>query len=134
MSAKSMAASTARTNGPSTRFIRGYEVSLKWVLRHQPLMLLVTLATIGLTIYLYVVVPKGFFPQQDTGRLSGQILADQATSFQAMRGRLLQIRERGDAATGRGKPACLHRRLRRGRPRDQYRHHVRYAEAAEGAQ
>src|ERR1700693_5657114 len=54
-------------------------------------MLLVTLSTIGLTIYLYVVIPKGFFPQQDTGRLSGQIMADQGTSFQAMRTRVLQI-------------------------------------------
>ena len=70
---------------------RGYEVSLRWVLRHQPLMLLVTLSTLALTVYLYVVIPKGFFPQQDTGRLSGQIMADQATSFQAMRTRVLQI-------------------------------------------
>ena len=70
---------------------RGYEVSLQWVLRHQPLMLLVTLSTIALTIYFYVIIPKGFFPQQDTGRLSGQIMADQATSFQAMRSRVLQI-------------------------------------------
>ena len=70
---------------------RGYEISLRWVLRHQPLMLLVTLSTIALTIYLYVIIPKGFFPQQDTGRLSGQIMADQATSFQAMRERLLQM-------------------------------------------
>jgi multidrug efflux pump len=70
---------------------RGYELSLRWVLRHQPLMLLVTLSTIGLTIYLYVIIPKGFFPQQDTGRLSGQIMADQATSFQAMETRVLQI-------------------------------------------
>jgi multidrug efflux pump len=61
-----------------------YESTLGWVLRHQPLMLLVTLGTIAFTIYLYVVVPKGFFPQQDTGRLQGTIQADQNTSFQAM--------------------------------------------------
>jgi len=73
------------------RILRGYEHSLGWVLRHQALTLLVTLSTIGFTIYLYVRIPKGFFPQQDTGRLSGQILADQATSFQAMRDRLIQF-------------------------------------------
>ena len=73
------------------KILKGYEVSLSWVLRHQPLMLLVTLATIGFTVYLYIAIPKGFFPQQDTGRLTGQILADQATSFQAMRTRTIQF-------------------------------------------
>ena len=61
-----------------------YERSLRFVLRHQPATLFVTLATIGLTIYLYAIVPKGFFPQQDTGRLSGNLMADQDTSYQAM--------------------------------------------------
>src|SRR5207302_1752034 len=61
-----------------------YEASLSWVLRHEPLMLLVTIATVAFTVYLYVIVPKGFFPQQDTGRLTGAIQADQNTSFQAM--------------------------------------------------
>ncbi len=64
--------------------LRGYERSLGWVLRHQPLMLAVTVATIVLTAYLYVQVPKGFFPEQDTGRLSGFVKTDQDTSFQAM--------------------------------------------------
>jgi len=64
--------------------LRLYERSLAWVLRHQPLTMIVTLATIGFTIYLYVIVPKGFFPQQDTGRLIGQLTADQDTSFQRM--------------------------------------------------
>jgi multidrug efflux pump len=54
-------------------------------------MLLVTLATIGVSIYLYVVIPKGFFPQQDTGTLFGIITADQSSSFQAMRERLEQF-------------------------------------------
>jgi len=62
-----------------------YEKTLTVVLRHPLAMLIVTIATIGLTVVLYVVVPKGFFPQQDTGRLMGSIQADQATSFQAMR-------------------------------------------------
>jgi multidrug efflux pump len=72
-------------------FLRRYETTLRWVLRHQPLMLLVTLATIGLSVYLYVIVPKGFFPQQDTGTLFGSITADQSSSFQAMRERLDQF-------------------------------------------
>ncbi len=61
-----------------------YEKSLSIVLRHEWITLLVTLSTIGFTIYLYIVVPKGFFPQQDTGRLSGNLVADQDASFQAM--------------------------------------------------
>ena len=65
-----------------------YDMTLSWVLRHQALMLVVTLATIVFTAYLYVVIPKGFFPQQDTGRLIGIIQADQNTSFQAMSRRL----------------------------------------------
>jgi multidrug efflux pump len=54
-------------------------------------MLLVTLATIGFTIYLYVVIPKGFFPQQDTGGLVGAIQADQGISFQSMQQILRQF-------------------------------------------
>jgi len=71
--------------------LRMYETSLGWVLRHQRLTMLVTLSTIGLTAYLYVIVPKGFFPQQDTGRLAGSVQADQDTSFQAMRSFLTQF-------------------------------------------
>ncbi|PVY80259.1 multidrug efflux pump [Cupriavidus alkaliphilus] len=66
----------------------GYARSLSTALRLSPLVWLVLLATIALNVYLYVIVPKGFFPQQDTGRLIGFIRADQATSFQAMRGKL----------------------------------------------
>jgi len=62
-----------------------YRSSLTWVLRHQPLTLSVTLLTMIATTALYVIVPKGFFPQQDTGRISGSIVADQDTSFQSMR-------------------------------------------------
>jgi len=73
------------------RILAGYEHSLSWVLRHRRLTFLATLATIGITVYLYVIIPKGFFPQQDTGRLTGSIQADQATSFQAMHTRVLQV-------------------------------------------
>jgi multidrug efflux pump len=61
-----------------------YESSLQWVLRHQFTMIIATLLTIAFTGWLYVVVPKGFFPQQDAGRLTGTIMADQDTSFQQM--------------------------------------------------
>ncbi len=61
-----------------------YRISLQAVLRHQPLTLLVFFATMGLTVYLYFIVPKGFFPQQDTGRLIGSIQADQDTSYRSM--------------------------------------------------
>jgi multidrug efflux pump len=68
--------------------LAGYRASLAWGLRHSALVLLVLLATIGLNVYLYVIIPKGFFPQQDTGRLIGGIQADQSISFQAMRDKL----------------------------------------------
>ena len=71
--------------------LRGYAASLAWVLRHPRTMLLVTLATMALTIYLYILVPKGFFPQQDTGRLFGNIRAAQDISFQAMRDKLTEV-------------------------------------------
>jgi multidrug efflux pump len=66
-----------------------YEITLLRVLRHQFITLLVTLSTIGFTIYLYIIVPKGFFPQQDTGRLTGNLIGDQDISFQSM-SKLLQ--------------------------------------------
>jgi multidrug efflux pump len=61
-----------------------YGRSLARVLRHPVLTLAVLLGTIGLNVYLFIHVPKGFFPQQDNGRLSGSIQADQSTSFQTM--------------------------------------------------
>jgi NodT family efflux transporter outer membrane factor (OMF) lipoprotein len=68
-----------------------YERTLSWVLKHQPLMLFVTLATIAFTVYLYFPIPKGFFPQQDTGRLIGMIQADQDISFQALSVKLTEF-------------------------------------------
>ena len=67
---------------------QGYGRSLNWVLNHSRWTLLVFLGTIGLTIYLYIAIPKTFMPEQDTGRLMGSIQADQSISFQAMRGKL----------------------------------------------
>jgi multidrug efflux pump len=71
--------------------LRRYERSLAWVLHHQPLVLLITLATMAASVYLYVIIPKGFFPQQDTGRLTGSIQADQSSSFQAMQQRMSKL-------------------------------------------
>ncbi len=71
----------------------GYASSLAWVLRHPRTMLVVTLATMAVTVYLYILVPKGFFPQQDTGRLFGNIQAAQDISFQAMRQKLSEVVE-----------------------------------------
>ena len=62
----------------------GYEHGLKWVLRHQGFMLLVTVATIIATVWLYIIVPKGFFPQQDTGLMIGVTDAAQDISFATM--------------------------------------------------
>lgn len=70
------------------RWVAGYERSLHWALRHGPLVMLLLLCTIGFNIYLYTIVPKGFFPVQDTGRLSGIIQADQSISSQAMQQKL----------------------------------------------
>ena len=67
-----------------------YGRSLSIVLRHSLITAAIFLGTIGLTAYLFIRMPKGFFPQQDTGRLMGQILADQDTSFQSMDRILLQ--------------------------------------------
>ena len=81
--------------GPPGRFNRGcervfqwgltgYEHGLKWVLRHQGFMLLVALATFVGTVALYIIVPKGFFPQQDTGVMMGSTDAAQDVSFTTM--------------------------------------------------
>ncbi len=81
-----------KTSERAFQWILGrYESTLSWVLRHQPLTLAVTLLTMGATVYLYVIIPKGFFPQQDTGRINGSIVADQDFSFQAMRGRITEL-------------------------------------------
>jgi multidrug efflux pump len=68
-----------------------YSRALKIVLRHQPLTLLITIATAALSIYLYIIVPKGFFPQQDTGRLQGSVQAAQDISFASMKNKMTQF-------------------------------------------
>jgi multidrug efflux pump len=70
---------------------RGYEHSLDWALGAQWLVLLVLVLVIGLNGYLFVMVPKGYFPQQDTGQIQGGMRADQSISFQAMQDKLRQL-------------------------------------------
>jgi multidrug efflux pump len=85
-----------KREGPKRRSLfdrvqAGYGRTLSWALRHGPLVVLILLATIGLNVYLLTIIPKGFFPQQDTGRLNGGIQADQSISFQSMEKKLSQM-------------------------------------------
>ncbi|HVR25195.1 MAG TPA: multidrug efflux RND transporter permease subunit [Candidatus Polarisedimenticolia bacterium] len=68
--------------------LAGYRHALRWVLDYQLVTLVVTILVAVLSGYLYYIVPKGFFPQQDTGRLTGSVQAAQDISFQAMRGKM----------------------------------------------
>jgi len=83
--------------GPG-RFERGflalraeYERTLEWALDHRRLMLFTLIATIVLNVYLYIIVPKGFFPQQDTGQLQGGMRADAFASFQLVKSKLEEV-------------------------------------------
>ena len=71
--------------------VKVYGRTLSTVLRFPAITLAVLMATIALNVYLYSYVPKGFFPQQDNGRMMGAIQADQDTSFQAMDRTLKQM-------------------------------------------
>ncbi len=71
--------------------IRNYGRSLTWVLRHSAIVLLIAIGTLALNIYLFVIVPKGFFPQQDTGRINGNFIGDQSTSFQSMQDKIARL-------------------------------------------
>jgi multidrug efflux pump len=71
--------------------LRIYQHSLAWMLRHAAITLGILLLTVGINIYLLIIVPKGFFPQQDTGRILGGIQGVQDTSFQAMRDRIARF-------------------------------------------
>jgi len=77
-----------RSGRRRVRWSLWYRRSLAWSLRHGPVLWLILLAVIALNVTLYRSIPKGFFPQQDTGRIFGAIRADQSSSFQAMQQRL----------------------------------------------
>ena len=70
---------------------RSYEVSLDWALGSRLIVMAILLAVIGLNVYLFIKIPKGFFPEQDTGQINGGIRADRSISFQAMQGKLKQL-------------------------------------------
>ncbi|GAB3483331.1 efflux RND transporter permease subunit [Polaromonas eurypsychrophila] len=73
------------------RVHRGYEISLDWALAARGIVMLSLVAVIALNVYLFVSIPKGYFPQQDTGQISGGIRADRSISFQAMQTKLKAI-------------------------------------------
>jgi len=73
------------------RALAGYERSLDWALRHSRFVLFIFFAAIVLNVMLFYIVPKGFFPQEDTGRLIGSLQADQSVSFQLMTQKLRQM-------------------------------------------
>ncbi|HUI11974.1 MAG TPA: efflux RND transporter permease subunit [Xanthobacteraceae bacterium] len=73
------------------RVLAGYERSLTWALRHSRLVLAIFFGAIALNFVLFAVVPKGFFPEEDTGRLIGSLHADQSVSFQLMTQKLRQM-------------------------------------------
>jgi len=68
--------------------LAGYGRSLRWALEHRRITLAALFGTVALNFYLYIIVPKGFMPQQDTGRINGSLTADQSISFQAMQQKL----------------------------------------------
>jgi multidrug efflux pump len=73
------------------RLLAGYERTLGWALRHGVLVMLILAGTVGLNVALFTIIPKGFFPEQDTGRLMGSITADQSISFQAIQQKLVEM-------------------------------------------
>jgi len=73
------------------RLATEYERGLRWVLQHQGLVLTITLLTFVLNVYLYILVPKGFFPEQDTGRIGGQVQGQQDVSFPEMKKKVLAL-------------------------------------------
>jgi hydrophobe/amphiphile efflux-1 (HAE1) family protein len=85
------------------RAVAGYDAGLNWVFRHQLLTLLSTIALVVLTAFLYVIIPKGFFPEQDTGFLFGQLEAREDSSFESiarMENEVSQIIQRDPAIYG----------------------------------
>ncbi len=71
--------------------LRGYDRALRWALGNRGLVMVLLLGTVAFNVYLFYKIPKGFFPQQDTGRVMGGIMADQSISFQAMSKKLVQF-------------------------------------------
>ena len=83
----------ARRFDPLAALIRGYGRTLGWSLRHSGFVMLLLFATICLNVALFTIIPKGFFPQEDTGRIMGAIQGDQSISFQAMEQKLKALQD-----------------------------------------
>ena len=83
----------AASEGAFNWMHRRYEITLRWALSHSRVMLLVLLVTVVTNGVLFVFIPKGFFPEQDTGRIAGTIQAEQDISFQAMKAKLTKVLE-----------------------------------------
>ena len=82
---------TQRRRGLFDRVLARYEHSLTWALRHSRVVLAIFFGAIVLNVVLFYIVPKGFFPEEDTGRLIGSLHADQSVSFQLMTQKLRQM-------------------------------------------
>jgi multidrug efflux pump len=82
---------TPRRRGLFDRVLAGYEHSLAWALRHSRVVLVIFFGAIVLNVVLFYIVPKGFFPDEDTGRMIGSLQADQSVSFQLMTQKLRQM-------------------------------------------
>jgi multidrug efflux pump len=81
------------SDGGFSRLLRGYDRSLGWALRHAPLVICLLLGVIALNVRLYIVAPKGFLPEQDTGQIGGFIRGDDALSFQVMQPKINAFRQ-----------------------------------------
>ncbi|WP_158905432.1 efflux RND transporter permease subunit [Burkholderia sp. L27(2015)] len=82
-----------RSDHPDSRFHRFYERTLGWVIRHPLLMAIVTILVVVLNVLLFILMPKGFFPQEDTGRLIGMVQASQSISYHAMQQKFQKINQ-----------------------------------------
>src|SRR6202167_3352179 len=82
---------TSRWRHPFSALAHGYERSLGWALGHRAFVMLMLACALGMTVFLFIIIPKGFFPEQDTGRLTGSIQADQDISFQFMQKIMTQL-------------------------------------------
>jgi multidrug efflux pump len=82
-----------RTSGHERRgwILRAYDVTLSWTLRHPATVMLIAVITFAVNVYLFVIIPKGFFPQQDNGRIAGVLVAAQDVSFTAIREKMVRF-------------------------------------------
>ncbi len=127
-------ASTAGARTSSRRCSPDYRRSLTWVLRPQaPDALRARSATVALNVWLFTIIPKGFFPEQDTGRMFGFIQADQSISFQRISQKLRQYVDHRPGRQGRRRRRRLHRGGRRGRQLRQDVHLAQAPRPAKGA-